>query len=535
MTDSLVPASRLAALALRIGALQGWRRWLLGLGLGVLSAASMPPFCLVPVLLVALPGLVWLIDGARSKRQAAFDGWRFGFGLFTPSLYWMTLSLFVDIGQFWFLVPFSLMGLPALLGVFTGAGTALARLAPQPGFRRILLLAVTWTAFEWLRGHILTGFPWILIGQTWSGSSGVLVAMLQSTALFGTYGLSLVTVLIAALPACLGYPGPGGRRIAPPALGFLLLAVLIAWGGLRLDHGPDPSVPKVRLRVLQTAIPQSASWSQAEAVRELDQTIDLASGPGFDTVTDEIWPESSIEFMINRDTDLRAALTRAVPPNGLLLAGTLRGNDTGPITQIWNSVGVIDHAGRLIAAYDKFHLVPFGEYVPFRSILRFNTIVADRFDFSTGPGPRTFALPGLPPVGPIICYEAIFPHAVADETHRPDWLVNVTNDAWFGISTGPYQHLAIARIRAVEEGLPLVRSANGGISAIVDAHGRILRRLPLGASGTIDGALPEALPATPYARFGDALLVLLVIPLLGVAFWPERRRRALVDATEGMT
>ncbi|HTH99200.1 MAG TPA: apolipoprotein N-acyltransferase [Stellaceae bacterium] len=530
MLDAMTagPAMGLPGFATRLGALQGWRRWLAGIALGLISAGTMPPFNWVPLLLIAIPGLVWLIDGARSRWQAAFDGWRFGFGLFVPSLYWMTLSLFVDIGQFWFLVPFALFGLPALLAAFTAVGTALAKAVPGPGVARVLALAVTWTALEYVRGHVLTGFPWILIAQVWAsdgftGTAWPMLAMAQSVALFGTYGLTAVTMLVAALPACLGYAGSAGRRFLPPLMGLAILALFIGWGAHRLAGGHDPLVPNVMLRLAETDIPQTATWSQNDAIRNLRDISAMTEQVGRDKVNAVIWPESAVGFLINRDPALLQALAPVVPPHGLLITGTLRANPTGPVTQVWNSIAAIDDQGRIQGIYDKFHLVPFGEYVPLRWLLHFNQIVADRQDFSTGPGPQTLDLPGLPPVGAIICYEAIFPHAVVDEAHRPGWIVNVTNDAWFGDSTGPHQHAAIARLRAIEEGLPLARSANGGISAMFDGHGRLVAALPMGHPGVFDSPLPKALPPTLYARCGDWMLVIF-LPLLLPAFLRIRRR-----------
>jgi len=253
--------------------------------------------------------------------------------------------------------------------------------------------------------------------------------------------------------------------------------------------------------------------------------VGRAAGAGAAPPTHVIWAETAVPFFLANDPVRRAFLARAVPPGGLLIVGAPR---TTPAPQepfrVWNSLEAIDGTGRIVGTYDKVHLVPFGEYVPLRVLLPFNKLTAGRTDFSAGDGRATLALAGLPPTSPLICYEVIFPGAVARRDDRPQWLLNLTNDGWFGRSSGPYQHLAAARLRTIEEGLPLVRVANGGVSAVIDAHGRTLARLGLGEAGVVDAPLPVALAPPPYARFGD----LLVLAVGGVAAalgrWAGRRR-----------
>lgn len=513
----------LPRLARRIGAAEGWRRTGLALLLGLLAAGAMPPFNLMPLLFLAFPGLVWLIDGRPGWRGAFVDGFVWGMGFYVPSLYWTSEAMFVDIAQFWWMVPIALLGLPAFMALFNGAATAVANRIAAPGIGRILALAAVWGVFEWLRGHLLTGFPWVLIGYTWSGSAAPLLAGLQSVSLVGIYGVSLLTVLVAALPARLG---DAGRPVLAPALGLAGLAVMLLWGALRLSDGPDPLVAGVTLRLVQPAFEQTAVSTRELELQRFYHLLDLARSPGADKVTAQIWPEGAVGFPLNLDVNARAAIAEVVPKDGVIITGTIReqpgaGNDF----KAWNNISAIDGTGRLVSSYDKFHLVPFGEYVPLHKYLQFNQIVARRFDFSTGPGPSTIALGPLPPAGPIICYEAIFPHDVIDEAHRPGWILNVTNDAWFGTSTGPYQHFAIARTRAVEEGLPLVRAANTGISGVVDGHGRVLNNLGLGEAGVLDVPLPAGLPgATPYGRWGDLFFLVLIFVTGGIAMAGARRR-----------
>jgi apolipoprotein N-acyltransferase len=515
-------ADGLRRLALRIGALAGWRRAALAVLLGVLATAALPPLHLVPVLLVSFTGLFWLAESAVGEgwpaaRRAFAAGWWFGLGHFATGLYWIAHALLVDAAKFGWLIPPVILGLAALLALFTGAATAALRLSGLRGIAGVLVLAVAWTAGEWVRGHLFTGFPWNLIGSAWAG----LLPMMQPAALVGLYGLSLLTVVMAAMPATLAAPSRGLTRWAGVAGAALLLAALWAGGTVRI--GADPGmVPGVHLRLVQPDIPQSLKWDPALRERHLIHTMRLTRQPGYERATHVIWPEASVPFPLSADASLRQAIATVVPPGGLLLAGAPRVMGQGATFQVWNSFYAIDGSGAIAGVFDKFHLVPLGEYVPLRGIIPLEKVTPGMTDFTAGPGPQTLPLPGLPPVGPLICYEVIFGGDIVDRANRPGWLLNATNDAWFGISSGPYQHFASARFRAVEEGLPLVRAANNGISAVVDAHGRTLARLELGATGTLDTDLPRALPATPYARFGDAVLAVFALMVLGGAILMRR-------------
>jgi apolipoprotein N-acyltransferase len=297
--------------------------------------------------------------------------------------------------------------------------------------------------------------------------------------------------------------------------------VLCALGGaFRVASAPEAGqamVPGVRLRLVQANIDQRLKWEEAERVNTLRKYLALSSQPGAAPVTHIVWPETALPYFLATEPELLRIVAQVVPPGGLLLTGAVRVDPPGALpSRVWNSVHAIDARGRVVATFDKYHLVPFGEYVPLRGILPIDKITPGASDFSAGPGPATLALPGLPPASPLVCYEAIFPGAVtARGGQRPGWLLNVTNDAWFGDSAGPHQHFASARLRAVEEGLPLVRAANTGISAVIDPYGRVLASLPLGREGVLDAGLPDALAATPFARFGNAVLLVLLAAALG--------------------
>ncbi len=348
----------------------------------------------------------------------------------------------------------------------------------------------------------------------------------QFAAVAGTYGLGVATIFIASLPALLGRPD--GRPRAVLAASAVLLALLAGWGAWRLADGPVPEVPGVRLRLVQANIEQTLKWAPEMRLQHLERHLALSRQPGFAAITDVIWPETAAPSFLERDGDARRMMSEATPAGGLLIVGALRASPPGeePL-QIWNSLLALDGRGAILGTYDKSHLVPFGEYVPLHRWLPLDKITPGGVDLAAGSGAETISLPGLPPVGPLICYEVIFPNAVVDRAHRPAWLLNLTNDGWYGLSAGPYQHLAAARLRAIEEGLPLVRAANTGISAVVDPYGRLLASLGLGQEGVLDHALPTALPARlPYARWGNgAFWVFLLFVGICAFSWPRLFRR----------
>jgi apolipoprotein N-acyltransferase len=522
--NALMPLQRVA---LNLLALTGWRRYLTAFLLGLLAAASLPPVDLTPVLLVSFGGLVWLADGSRNWRQAFALGWSFGAGFFLAGLYWIAVALTVDWRQFWWMMPFAVLGLPAVLGIFTGlaltASDYLSRRLHLSGTARIVMLALSWSVLEYVRGNVLTGFPWNLLGYAWAGGFPGGIAVLQAASIFGIYGLSFLTVLAASLPARLG--AASGARISPALAALAVVAGLAAYGAWRLAENPRQDLPGITLRLVQPAIPEKLIHDRATLVDNFRLTLGLTQSPGFDKISAVIWPESGGPPFLDRDQDARLALARAAPPNGLVISGTVRGNKPPePLDQFWNSLAVLDAKGDILATYDKHHLVPFGEYVPLRSVLPINKITPGTVDFTAGPGPATLTVPGLPPFSPLICYEAIFPETAVDPANRPAWLLNITNDAWYGYTSGPFQHLAIARLRAVEQGLPLARDGNNGVSAMIDPLGRVVALLGLDDVGVLDVPLPQSLSATPYAKFGDSLYLALLLLALAAT--------ALITATE---
>ncbi len=412
--------------------------------------------------------------------------------------------------EFGWLAPIAPVALAALMALFPAAAAAATRLSRTSGVGRVLVFAAAWTLFEWVRSWAFSGFPWNLIGSVWTFSD----AMIQAGAFIGTYGLGLLTLAAAAMPAALvgERPGDEGAGLRPLVAALAVLALVGAGGSARLVlAGPSETVPDVRLRLVQPNIPQAEKWKPELRGQHFLSQLRMGSLPGDPPPTHVIWAEAAAPFFLAETPEALALLAEATPEKGLSIVGTLRRSLPGEPYQIWNSLLAVTRPGAVVAAYDKSHLVPFGEYVPFRSILGLSSVAAGAADFSAGYGIATLSLPGLPEVSPLICYEVIFPAAVTDRDRPPRWLLNLTNDGWYGQSPGPYQHFASARLRAVEEGLPLVRVANTGISAIIDAHGRVIDQLPLGAQGLIDGPLPVALAsATLYGRFGNAVVFALI-------------------------
>ncbi len=490
----------------------------------------MAPFNAWPVLFLTFPALVWLIDGAgvdrwRGTMVAAATGWWFGFGYFLAGLYWIGYAFLVDAPTFGWLLPIAVIGLPAGLAIFTAFAAALARLLWMPGAMRILALAVALTAAEWLRGHVLTGFPWNAFGYalTWP------LALAQSASVIGIWGLTYIAVVVFASPATLADDrGETRWPWLPVALGIAVLLTLGAFGTLRLADTPTRLVKGVRLRIMQPNLQQDVRFNYAARQQVMDRYIALsnrASGPqslGVRDATLLIWPESAFPFFLARDPDALAQIARLLKAGTVLITGAVRladpANPAAP--EVYNSIYVVDHDGSIVALYDKVHLVPFGEYLPFQHLLEslgLQQLTKQAGGFQAGDRRRLIAVPGAPLALPLICYEIVFPGEVMPPGQRPGWIVNVTNDGWFGISSGPFQHFQQARVRAIEEGLPLVRAANTGISAVVDPVGRIITSLPLGSEGVIDSPLPRPISKPIYARVGDVpTAMILAIALLAI-------------------
>jgi apolipoprotein N-acyltransferase len=527
----------LRAIGLAIILSWGWKRAAIALAAGAMSALAMAPFNAWPVLFLTFPVVVWLMDGAGAGRwhgvpAAAIVGWWFGLGYFVPGLYWIGYAFLVDAPTFAWLMPFAILGLPAYLALFTASGFALARLIWTRDTSRVVALAASLTLSEWLRGHVLTGFPWNTFGYALTEP----LALAQTASLIGLWGLTFLCVAIFASPAVLIDGRARERRPwITPVTAVLVLVGMGIFGAVHLSLRPTTMVENVKLRIMQPNLQQDARFNysaKAEVMQKYLTLSDRASGPQSSGVRDTsvlIWPESAFPFFLTREADAMAQIAGLLSKGTVLITGSVRAPDLPPgtrITRAYNSIYAIDHDGSILSIYDKLHLVPFGEYLPFQDLMEklgFVQLTKVQGGFIPGERRRTLEIPHAPPALPLICYEAIFPGEIATRDDRPGWIVNLTNDGWFGISTGPYQHLQQARLRAIEQGLPVIRAANTGISAVIDPLGRIVTRLGLGIEGVLDSSLPNAVPPTVYARVGDTPAAIMVAAAL---IFVLRRRAA---------
>jgi apolipoprotein N-acyltransferase len=496
-------------------------RWA-GLALSILAGALIPfgfaPYDQAWVFFISWTGLVWLLDGAAQApnpaARTALLGWGFGFGQFAAGLYWIGAAFLVDAEVFGAIMVPAITALAAGLALFPACAGYLHGSARRTGPRRIIALAGFMGASEWLRGHILTGFPWNLPGQVFTFSD----ISIQAASLFGVDGLSFIAILIAAAPALLADGPWHSRRVMwPLAAIFSLTLGLCLFGTLRLTLAADTIVPDVHLRLVQPNIPQTEKWDPAFQRQVLEKLLDLSSRPG--RPSHIIWPEAATPFILDRTPAALDAVADLLNPGKILLTGALRVDldQVGRMSAIYNSLEVFNDKAELLASYDKSHLVPFGEYLPFRPIFELfglHAIAAHLGETKAGSGPSLVFAPGLPPFSPLICYENVFSGAVAPANGgRPGFLLMVTNTAWFGTSIGPPQHFAQARLRAVEEGLPAVQVANAGISGVIDPYGRVKQRLELGAEGFLDSDLPAPVkpPLAGHAPIALILFLLLII------------------------
>lgn len=450
-----------------------------------------------------LAGLIWLVTRAPDARAGFWLGLAAGAGHFALALSWIVEPFLIDLARHGWMAPFAVILLSGGLGLFWGLAAAIAVRTPAPA----LGFVVVFTALEGLRGVVMTGFPWAMVGHVWIGTP-----LDQLAAFVGPSGLTLITLLAAALPVMWRWRGAVG---AAALLGTI--AVLGLW---RLAQ-PLPEARDFTLRLVQPNAEQSAKWDATRAREFFDRLLALtASGTPADLT---IWPETAVPYMLEYAPEVADMVTEA--SQGRPVALGIQRESAG---RFYNSLRVLEGLGTERARYDKHHLVPFGEYIPFGDLAyRWFGIKAFAAQagstYSAGPGPAVLDLGEFGKVLPLICYEAVFPRDVNGVTERADWILQITNDAWFGIWTGPFQHLAQARLRAVEQGLPLVRVANTGVTAVIDARGRIIDQMKLGTMGALDSRLPGALPPTPYSRFGDAPVILL---LAGLVFLVLRRPRS---------
>lgn len=554
---------------------EGWWRHLIAFVAGAFGALAMAPIDLLPAMLVPMTIAVWLIDGCVGKdqklpgrqlfrravplaaRRAFVAGWWWGFGYFLGTFWWLGAAFLLEPDEFAWALPLGVLGVPAFLALFPALGFTLARLLWAPGASRVFALAAGLGLAEWLRGNVLTGFPWNAYGM----ALGDHLIPAQIASVVGLHGLTILTVLLLAAPGAMVRWSPeevlvarSGQVLAPQRISFrplaialLAFAVILAFGSYRLARAERADVPGVKLRIMQPNLPHGAKFRPENGQAFLSHYIALSEGEaGAEPLDDAgitalIWPESAFPFLLGLEPQALIQIGALLPPGTVLVTGAARaglgpnGTDaslwrSGELPEFFNAIQVVE-GGVITESYDKVHLVPFGEYLPFQSWLAplgIRQFVHIPFGFDPGKERKLLTIPGLPKAAPLVCYEAIFPGEVVPPgagQERPGLLLNVTNDGWFGTTAGPYQHFGLARLRTIEEGLPLVRAAGTGISAIVDAYGRIRGELPLGVTGTFDGPLPQKIDPPVFARFPALATCLTWLAVLLVALAGRTRAR----------
>jgi apolipoprotein N-acyltransferase len=523
-------------LAGKIILLSGWKRVALAFLVGALASFALPPYDFFAVCFVSFPVLVWLIDGAvdnagrgpiRRLLPAAMIGWWFGFGYFVSGLWWIGNALLVDAANFAWAVPFAILGLPAFLAIFYALAAALARLLWSEGLGRILALAFGFGIAEWLRSFVLTGFPWNAIGY----AAMPVPLLMQSSVIVGLLGMNALAVIVFAMPALLA-----SRRDLRTGIALVLVLICshVGFGAYRLKAAPvEAKGPPIR--IVQPSIAQDLKFDADARRGILDKYIAMtAEAPkeGKPKPQVIVWPETAVPYILTKTPEALKSIADVLEEGQILLAGAVRMEEPngGQDPLYYNSIYAIDSDGQIAGAADKLHLVPFGEYVPLENILRrfgVSEVVELPGGFSAAATRRSLKVMDNFIALPLICYEAIFPAELAYEGPRADAIVNVTNDAWYGDTPGPYQHFRQAQLRAVEQGLPLIRAANNGLSGIVDPYGRIIDALALNAIGVVDGDLPGKvqLPLSEAARRLQFWIVIGMVLIASLGYFLPRRTR----------
>jgi apolipoprotein N-acyltransferase len=494
-----------------------WRRLFLAAVLGALIAVGQAPLDIWWLALLALGGLTALVAHENKAPQAIWLGWIGGAGYFAAALFWIVEPFLVDIARHGWMAPFALIFMAFGMALFWALAAGLSTIAPGHA-GKAMGFALGLAATDLLRTYVFTGFPWALIGHIWIDTPVV-----QAASVVGPVGLSLLTTLAVALPIC---ATETGKRIF---LAVLAAAILAAtwWGGtLRLAHFDAQPANAVRVRLIQPNASQELKWRADMWRIFLDRQMAQTAAPADEPLDLIVWPEVAVPFLLDQSGSYLAEIVAA--SGGVPVALGIQRDEE---LRYFNSLAVTDSQGEVTAIYDKWHLVPFGEYIPFGDFLADFGLKAfaarEGFGYTAGPGARVLDLGRAGKVLPLICYESVFPQDLRAAPERADWILQVTNDGWFGNLAGPYQHLAQARLRAVEQGLPLLRSANTGVSAVIDAKGRVLDSLPLNSEGILDTTVPVALSATIYARTGDLPLSLVISG--GILCMILRRRHNPID------
>lgn len=501
---------------------------------GAICALAFAPFHFFIAAIISVSSFYFLIEKkSDTVKQAAILGFCYGYGYFLAGVYWISISLMVDAKQFAWLIPFALTLLPSILALyFSGFAAVYKKLNHKFNFtknyQKILLFALLWLVFEVLRSVLFTGFPWNLIGYSLMFSD----ATMQSASIFGIYGLSFFTILFCLTPI-LFLKQFHLRKIfnkSDKIFTIILCALFVGnfiFGYCRLQNTKIITSNAAMLRIVQGNIEQDLKWNPQQKFLNFIKHVEISNASDKTNIAAIIWPETAVPYVMDGSQQLMQELQKAVPPHGVLITGAMRikyqDEQRSVAKNIWNSVFTLDQSG-VINYYDKHHLVPFGEYVPFAKYLPFvEKITGGGEGFGEGEGPQTLATQAFT-FSPLICYEIIFPDKIIDKSNRPDLLVNVTNDAWFGTSSGPFQHFDMSKMRAVEYGIPLARAANTGITAFIDPLGQVIKRIDLNQEGFIDVNLVNKLDETFFSRFNYWPLLLGALVIMAFLLISARKK-----------
>lgn len=512
------------------------RCYVLAFMLGSFSAVGFAPTLWFPALWISVPWMLYLAFSQKQARHAWFMATCYGFGHFFFGLYWITFSILTQAETFWWVVPFAVTGIALLLSCYIALPVLFAFAATRSWGRRTIIVVSLWLLGEMLRGYTkslftLYGFPWNLMGYSLSFSTQTA----QIAHVIGIYGLSLLAIISVVIPVLALRPDYSVKiRLGSLIFSVMIPCLLWGYGYVRLQQAPIQHVPGVTLRLVQAGIADHHHWDDAKRYQILQQNIRLSmTKQGLSDVTHIVWSESSLPYLIPEHVHSQMPLIQeimaVIPAGGALLTGALRLIKMPNEQHLYSTIFAFNDQGKIEGKYDKIHLVPFGEYVPLRYLLFFIDALGGT-DFKAGDAPKTLYIPAAPPVSPLICYDVIFPHTVIDPSSKPDWIVNLTNDGWFekffhindyrlSFSSGPYQHYEMARMRAIENGVPLVRVANTGISGVFDAYGRTLNRLDYGKAGIIDSPLPKKINHyTLYLHYSFYINLFLLVFCILSAF-----------------
>jgi apolipoprotein N-acyltransferase len=490
---------------------------------GVVCSFALLPYGLWPLFYLGFSVFFLTLSGVKTKKISFFYGWLFGLGYFLFGLNWIGNALLVEGNEFWWVWPLAVIALPIALAIFTGLSSFMAFMLNKkrkaPLFISLcLMLALT----EYARGHLFTGFPWNLFGYIWSDT----LTIAQSTSLIGPYGLTFITLLWAIIPITLITGTNENKKTF--VVSCLSILGLMLYGRVQLST-PITFHANFQVQIVQPNIKQSEKWKLDKLGINFNQltTLSTPQERAEYIPTAIIWPETALApNMMNSPAvqeRINSILTKHAKGSTLLTGALAAKFDISNHVQYFNNITAIKENTSPLQIYAKSHLVPFGEYIPFADYIPIKTIT--QFNgFAHGKGAQKITISDTPSFSPMICYEVIFPSKIVNKEHRPDWLLNVTNDGWYGKSAGPYQHFAQSRFRSIEQGLPLVRSANTGISGIIDPFGRVIASQDLMEQGLIVSKLPNPRPPTFYSKHGNSIFLILMLSLLSLLLFYKRRQ-----------